>query len=610
MICVCIFYNLGLRLEFLPVSCSSTVQLLMRVQDITYLCVHVISLIFYAYPHICVVAVRPGYNTNVTITSDGSNNTAHVVCHNVTAPTSGLAFINMTHLTLNNLHFSHCGGILSSESVSSINESRIYFPPGQAAVLVFNRCHHLTMHNVSVDGRYYGYAVIAANVYGNVDISHVSVTDSLVCTEQQVTSSVMCSGSGLLFMFIDIENNVLDESINSNHTLLNNVLISNNANHYPHINVNPIALLQYGGSRVAVFGAGGLTVLFNVGTAYHNGRFIIQYSGLHENYGLSGGCLIVYYNILGLILPSFSFTTCFFSKNAPVVENINGYGGGLAVYVISSHSQVTEVSKLNITFHEVEFIQHTALYGGGVYMLLPCSKYIHTNVTFSTVLWRNNEAKAAGAVVYIESDCVSGKAESCMVDFIDMKLYYNGKNMIHQCRKLRWLTKLSLLEFTSIGRVIFRNMSTPSTDVHDSSSGPTVIATDTDIVLRGSIIFQDIRSVDPVAFSLKELSHLIIEGPTIINFLHPVTYPYSSMITALGRPYGGYRDCPLQFINHSKVNTTAYDKDLYINCANLALGTFFYKDLYVIYSDGFDKCDDQYYSERVHLMGTSIGLVS
>ena len=410
--------------------------------------------------HFCLLA----HLSNVTITSDGSNNTAHVVCHNATAPTSGLGFINMMHLTLNNLHFSHCGGILSSESVSSINESRIYFPPGQAAVLVFNRCHHLTMHNVSVDGRYYGYAVIAANVYGNVDISDVSITDSIVCTEQ-VTSSVMCSGSGLLFMFIEIENGVLDESRNSNHTLLHNVLISNNANHYPHINVNPIALLQYGGSRVAVFGAGGLTVLFNVGTAYHNGRFIIQYSGLHENYGLSGGCLIVYYNILGLILPSFSFTTCFFSKNAPVVENINGYGGGLAVYVISSHSQVTEVSKLNITFHEVVFMQHTALYGGGVYMLLPCSKYIHTNVTFSTVLWRNNEAKAAGAVVYIESDCVSGKAESCMVDFIDMKLYYNGKNMIYQCMKLRLLTKLSLLEFTSIGRVIFRNMSTPSTDV-------------------------------------------------------------------------------------------------------------------------------------------------
>ena len=45
-----------------PVSCSSIVQLSMRVQDITFLCVHVISHIFYAYPHICVVAVWPGYN--------------------------------------------------------------------------------------------------------------------------------------------------------------------------------------------------------------------------------------------------------------------------------------------------------------------------------------------------------------------------------------------------------------------------------------------------------------------------------------------------------------------------------------------------------------------
>ena len=39
---------------------------LWHVQDITFLCVHVI---FYAYPHICVVAVQPGYNSSHSIHS-------------------------------------------------------------------------------------------------------------------------------------------------------------------------------------------------------------------------------------------------------------------------------------------------------------------------------------------------------------------------------------------------------------------------------------------------------------------------------------------------------------------------------------------------------------
>ena len=59
--------------------------------------------------HFCLLA----HLSNVTITSDGSKNIAHIVCRNTTAPTTGFGFVNMTRLTLNNLHFSGCGGIAS-----------------------------------------------------------------------------------------------------------------------------------------------------------------------------------------------------------------------------------------------------------------------------------------------------------------------------------------------------------------------------------------------------------------------------------------------------------------------------------------------------------------
>ena len=169
--------------------------------------------------HFCLLS----HLSNVTITSNGSKNIAHIVCRNTTAPTTGFGFVNMTHLTLNNLHFSGCGGSLSSESLSSINKSKIYFPPGQTGVLVFNHCHDLTMYDVSVDGGYFGYAMITVNVYGNVNISDVTVANSVVCTEEELKySSIICSGSGMLFMVIEAQQFITDTT-NSNHTFLYNV---------------------------------------------------------------------------------------------------------------------------------------------------------------------------------------------------------------------------------------------------------------------------------------------------------------------------------------------------------------------------------------------------
>ena len=251
--------------------------------------------------HFCLLA----HLSNVTITSDGSNNIAHIACHNTTAPTTGFGFVNMTHLTLNNLHFSGCGGSLSSESLSSINKSKIYFPPGQTGVLVFNHCHDLTMHDVSVDGGYFGYAMIAVNVYGNVNISDVTVANSVVCTEEELKySSIICSGSGMLFMFIEAQQFITDTT-NSNHTFLNNVRLLHNTNHFT--SISPLTLLQ---SKVPVFGAGGLTVIFSE-KGYHNGQFTVESSGIFKNSGLSGGCLVVYLNTIWIPFLSF-VNNCFF----------------------------------------------------------------------------------------------------------------------------------------------------------------------------------------------------------------------------------------------------------------------------------------------------------
>ena len=179
---------------------------------------------------------------------------------------------------------------------------------------------------------------------------------------------------------------------------------------------------------------------------------------------------------------------------------------------------------------------------------LPCTaEYnIHMQVSFCDVRWDYNEAKTADAAVYIENVQKHGK--STTVDFVDVEIYFStsGKNVTQQWYQY-WHDKLSTLEFTNIVQVNFKTVSLPSIVFHHSS-GPTVIATNTDIVLEGSLMFHTIRALDTIGFSLEELSHLVIQEPTTLFIQLPDSaFPLSSLITALGRPYGGYQDCPVNF---------------------------------------------------------------
>ena len=201
---------------------------------------------------------------------------------------------------------------------------------------------------------------------------------------------------------------------------------------------------------------------------------------------------------------------------------------------------IPEVSKLNITVNKVGFIQDKAMYGGGVYMhvlLLPCTaEYIQIHVSFCDVIWNYNEANTAGAAVYIENVLANhDKSTTVTVDFIDIGIYHSGKDVY---QKWYWHDKLSILEFNNIVQVNFITVSSPSIEFHHSS-GPVVIATNTDIVLAGSLTFHTIHGGrDATGFSLEELSHLVIQEPTTLFIQLPDSaFPLSSLITALGRPY-------------------------------------------------------------------------
>ena len=204
-------------------------------------------------------------------------------------------------LTLYNLHIEHCGGILTPTAVSSINQSRVYFPMGQTAVLFISQSNNITLSNLTINGWYFGYAMIIVNAFGRTHITDVLVSNAFSClSEEQDSQDIICSGSGLLFLFMDIHS-----TSNNSVLLLQNVTLIHNINHYTSASAgNPIDLLQNGVDSVPIFGAGGLTILF-IGNGYQGGQVIMEYCEVSDTRGsFVGGILITYIDIRGLYLPS------------------------------------------------------------------------------------------------------------------------------------------------------------------------------------------------------------------------------------------------------------------------------------------------------------------
>ena len=110
------------------------------------------------YGPICII----GNIHNLTITSDHHEYMAYISC-TTDRSLNGRAFgfFNISGLTMHNLYFKNCGGLIYSTETSTIIDSRIYFQHNETAALLISLCKNLTMKRVSFLGEYTGYALIA-----------------------------------------------------------------------------------------------------------------------------------------------------------------------------------------------------------------------------------------------------------------------------------------------------------------------------------------------------------------------------------------------------------------------------------------------------------------
>jgi len=145
---------------------------------------------------------------NVSIVGTGNSSEDTII----RCDSFNVLFRNMLNLTIKNVLFLGCGGILdtriNSTFVSLLPVS--YFGRGSRFTMMLFNSSNVTFDNV-VARNNLGYVIVSWNSHGNVQLSHLLIEDTTfqndpACVNYDYSKSganFLCSGSGLLILFTD-----------------------------------------------------------------------------------------------------------------------------------------------------------------------------------------------------------------------------------------------------------------------------------------------------------------------------------------------------------------------------------------------------------------------
>lgn len=168
------------------------------------------------------------------LTIRGNPNTTTIECERAPGKITStiFSFINVTALTVENVHFEGCGASLSGEDTKYLkNESLRRFGPGQAVVFLCNHCLDLTLVNVRFSNNT-GYAFVGLNLRGKSVLDGVQVLgeddehrlpDDPLCN--QTGLEYVCSGRGGVLLFGESN---FDANLPTMEVVLNNSVFDTN----------------------------------------------------------------------------------------------------------------------------------------------------------------------------------------------------------------------------------------------------------------------------------------------------------------------------------------------------------------------------------------------
>ena len=342
---------------------------------------------------------------NVTVQSSQEEAMAVVRCDMGTGYSqSGFGFVEMTDLTLRNIRFENCGGMMQNASLfAEVNTApRRAININQHAVLFLSQCNGVNIENVAFSN-YRGYAIYAINLVGQNLFQGVTVTESYAYrnkTRLLDGSDLTYSGSGV-FLHFSNHSTPVDTTIdilNSNFT--------NNYNIYPEKFIRSLeeTRLQNQRQDFPLHGAGGLTVHFE-----QQNRLVmvhVENAIFANNSGTAGaGGKII--NRDTLYNSNITFTGCTFINNS--VFGIFA-GSGLELVFIFSYSKLSQVRSTKGTISTTASIEHSTFQenlgeiGAAIAIFTEAQDIGPIRVNLKHIKFIDNEATIDGDCIIIESE--------------------------------------------------------------------------------------------------------------------------------------------------------------------------------------------------------------
>ena len=482
-------------------------------------------------------------STNLTIQVNDSSLPATIRClpdENSSYLSRGFAFLNVTGLTISNVIIENCGAVLTEEVLGQSNSSNVHFGFGEAAALICNNCHNITLSNVTIRN-YTGHAFIGIDTCGQSTMESVVITDNVDIHRNCLVGYNTCKGSGIVWMYTNKTENTCADNGSVKFTVMDSEFsdnIGDTVENYETFIRCADDLADSFFSRDTLFEPVGLPSVGAI-TLINQQTFRLRVSIINTSFiGNRGQC---YGAIAALYLSQAAFSSlylsgCTFAGNGYLKPNSSSlrqggryFGSSLTIYM----KNLGRFSKSS----ECLVIENSHFVEGDIASQISLTQFPEsTGVCIATL--RNIDA-GNGRLLYASTLDTGDSFE----------IYLSNINLIgNQMRESPSdENEYGLLSFSFVTRVTI----TDSTFQH--LNGPIINAEATYIVFIGDVLFSH-----AVGSTWTNGAVMYLRGESVIWLQEPLNMTLSNSVSFEGGAiysisrYNEY--CPIQFITDDEYN--------------------------------------------------------
>lgn len=353
---------------------------------------------------------------------------AVISCEGSGTAESGLGFVLVDHLTVSNIIFENCGGIILHNSLGlpaaklappkSSLENAIHL--NQQAVLLLSFCTNVSIIN-STFNNYRGYAIYAINVYGDIKLQHITITNSYAFRNDIRSSNRMDlleSGSGVYFHFIDMDTSL--PMTYSNINITDNSTLSNNWNVYPTFLLENLRSIRLQNLPEDFPLSGGAALSVHLEQRHFKVKLGIDNMETRNSVASSAGSVkIISRNTINNF--DINITRCAFVGSGIFKYGSYFEGAGIQMFFDFSYDKLRDVTetagreKSSITICDSVFERNSARVGAALAVFSEAQNVSEIEVHLKSILFTENEASDDG-------DCIAAQCEQ--------SAYYQAKALV------------------------------------------------------------------------------------------------------------------------------------------------------------------------------------